>query len=95
MRKISADEAWSECLDIIKDNISYQKFKSWFEPIKPVSLADNTLTIQVPSQFWYEWLEEHYVKLLKSALQKELGPDARLIYSIRMENRFGNNNVFT
>jgi len=32
--------------------------------------------------------------LLKTALQKELGPDARLVYSIRMENRFGNNNRF-
>lgn len=67
---ISAEEAWNECLDIIKDNISYQKFKSWFEPIKPISLADNTLTIQVPSQFWYEWLEEHYYSMLRSTLAK-------------------------
>ena len=65
---VSAEAAWDNCLDIIKDNISYQKFKSWFEPIKSVSLIENTLTIQVPSQFWYEWLEEHYYTMLRSTL---------------------------
>nr|WP_235603633.1 chromosomal replication initiator protein DnaA [Balneola sp. EhC07] len=85
LRMISAEEAWNECLDIIKDNISYQKFKSWFEPIKPISLADNTLTIQVPSQFWYEWLEEHYYSMLRSTLAKVLGPEGKLEYSIVME----------
>ena len=45
-------EAWNKCLDIIKDNIPYQSFKTWFEPILPVKLEDSTLTIQVPSQFF-------------------------------------------
>ncbi|MEO1022850.1 MAG: chromosomal replication initiator protein DnaA [Bacteroidota bacterium] len=85
MHTISAEEAWDNCLSIIKDNISYQKFKSWFEPIKPVSLREETLTIQVPSQFWYEWLEEHYYTMLRSTLSKVLGPEGKLEYSIVME----------
>lgn len=85
MQTISADTAWEQCLEIIKDNISYQKYKSWFEPITPVKLEDNTLTIQVPSQFWYEWLEEHYYKMLRSTLAKVLGKDGKLEYSIVLE----------
>lgn len=93
LRLITAEAAWSECLEIIKDNISYQKFKSWFEPIIPVNLAENTLTVQVPSQFWYEWLEEHYYTMLRSTLAKVLGPDGKLEYSIVMEKseQFENN----
>lgn len=93
MHTVSAEAAWDNCLDIIKDNISYQKFKSWFEPIKSVSLIENTLTIQVPSQFWYEWLEEHYYTMLRSTLAKVLGPDGKLEYSIVMEKsaQFENN----
>jgi hypothetical protein len=60
-------------LVFIKDNIQDQAFKTWFEPIKSVELTDNALYIQVPSKFFLEWLEEHYVKLLKVALTKELG----------------------
>jgi chromosomal replication initiator protein len=86
----AAHEVWENCLKIIKDNIHYQSFKTWFVPIKPLKLEDEVLTIQVPSQFFYEWLEEHYIGLLKKTIKKELGPDGRLEYSIIMENTFDN-----
>ena len=59
------ERTWGKCLDIIKDNIPLQAFKTWFEPIIPVKLTKNVLTIQVPSHFFYEWLEENYIGLLK------------------------------
>ncbi|OFY83747.1 MAG: chromosomal replication initiation protein DnaA [Bacteroidetes bacterium RIFCSPLOWO2_12_FULL_35_15] len=83
-------KVWESCLEIIKDNVSSQSFKTWFEPIKPVKLSSNILTIQVPSQFFYEWLEEHYITLLKKTIKKELGSDGRLEYSIIMENNYNN-----
>ncbi len=92
---VNASTVWDNCLLFIKDNIQPQAYKTWFLPIKPVKLSDNVLSIEVPSKFFYEWLEEHYVKLLKTALQKELGEEARLVYSIRMENTFGNKVAFT
>ena len=85
-------EVWNNCLSFIKDNIPPQAFKTWFEPIEVIKLSKNVISIQVPSKFFYEWLEEHYVGLLKSALIKQLGPDARLLYVIKMENTFGTNN---
>lgn len=92
---VTATSVWINCLDFIKDNIQPQAFKTWFEPIKPVKLADTALSIQVPSKFFYEWLEEHYVKLLKVALTKELGETAKLVYIIKMENTYGNREPFT
>ncbi len=88
-------KVWNNCLSFIKDNIQPQAFKTWFEPIEAVKLTDNVLSIQVPSKFFYEWLEEHYVSLLKSALIQQLGVDARLVYIIKMENTFGNKQPFT
>ena len=91
----SAEKIWKNCLIFIKDNIQEQAFKTWFEPITPLKITENSLSIQVPSKFFYEWLEEHYVKILKVALTRELGEDARLIYIIKMENTFGNKTPFT
>ena len=51
------EEIWNRCLAIIKDNVNLQSYKTWFEPIKPLRIKDDVLTIQVPSQFFYEWLE--------------------------------------
>jgi chromosomal replication initiator protein len=91
----SFDKIWENCLKIIKDNIGVQAFKTWFEPIKPVKLEGNVLTIQVPSQFFYEWLEENYITLLKTTIKKELGSDGRLEYSIIMENSFDSTHPYT
>ncbi len=81
---------WNNCLRIIEDNINPSSFKTWFNPIEPLKLENNILTIQVPSQFFYEWLEEHYVALLKKTIKKELGQDGRLEYSIIMDNSYQN-----
>ncbi|MDK2770803.1 MAG: chromosomal replication initiator protein DnaA [Flavobacterium sp.] len=91
----TAQSVWKNCLSFIKDNIQEQAYKTWFEPIQSVDLTDNALSIQVPSKFFYEWLEEHYVKLLKVALTKELGPNAKLLYKIKMENSYNNKLPFT
>ena len=69
---------WNSCLQIIKDNIPAQSFKTWFEPIKALRIEGSVLTIQVPSLFFFEWLEEHYVGLLRKTIKKQLGEDGRL-----------------
>jgi len=88
-------EIWDACLKVIKDNIALQAYKTWFEPIIPVRLDSNILTIQVPSHFFYEWLEEHYITLLKKVIKKEIGHEARLEYSIVMENSDRNTKPYT
>ena len=80
------EEIWNNCLTVIRSNVSHQNFKIWFEPILPVSIKDNILTIQVPSQFFYEWLEENYITLLKKTIKKELGKEGKLEYHIVLEN---------
>lgn len=78
--------AWNNCLNIIKKSIEPQPFKTWFEPIKAVRIINDVLTIQVPNKFFYEWLEEHYVDILKKAVKQELGYNGSLEYNILIEN---------
>jgi chromosomal replication initiator protein len=89
------ENVWANCLKFIEDNVSSQAFKTWFMPIKSVRLEQSVLTIQVPSQFFYEWLEEHYVDLLRKAIGKELGKESRLEYSIIMEQPSAGNSPYT
>lgn len=80
----NCNEVWSRCLDIVKDNISETSFKTWFMPIKPVSLENSVLTIEVPSDFVKDQIESNYLDLLSKALRREIGPGAKLIYKIRI-----------
>ena len=88
-------EVWENCLTVIKDNVHSQSFKTWFEPITPIKLENNVLTIQVPSQFFYEWLEEHFINLLKKTIKKELGSDGRLEYSIIVDSSYETNSPYS
>ena len=90
---------WAECLGFIKDNLTGKEnekvFSTWFEPIVPVKLDGNTLIIQVPSPFFYEWLEQNYADLLKKAIQLTLGNEAGLQYSIVMATSISESPVTT
>ncbi len=82
-------QVWEECLEVIRDNISRQSFKTWFAPLKAISLERDgewlRLTVQLPSRFYFEWLEEHYFSLIRKTISKVLGPDGRLFYDIVIE----------
>ena len=80
--KEAAEKVWSKCLEFIKDNITEQQFNTWFVPIVPIELEGNALKIKVPSRFFYEWLEENFISLLKSAMTFTLGVNSRLVYIV-------------
>ncbi|MGB3619485.1 MAG: chromosomal replication initiator protein DnaA [Catalinimonas sp.] len=86
---------WDSCLSIIRENVSEQSFKTWFEPITPQKLTGKALTIQVPSQFFYEWLEEHYISLLRYVVDQVLGADGKLEYSIIVDQGNDTNKPYT
>ncbi len=73
---------WGKCLEIIRDNVPEAVFATWFADIKPLKYEDNTLTIQVKSNFVYEFLEGNYVELLGYTLNKVMGEGTQLMYSV-------------
>ena len=80
--KEAAEKVWSKCLEFIKDNINDTPFNTWFVPIVPIDLENNTLKIKVPSKFFIEWLEGNYISLLRSAMTFTLGENSRLVYIV-------------
>ena len=73
---------WNNCLHFIQQNIDPKQFNLWFRPIVPVSLVESTLTVEVPSEFFREYVEDAYLEILKAALKKELGVGAKLVYVV-------------
>ncbi|MDR1169914.1 MAG: chromosomal replication initiator protein DnaA [Prevotellaceae bacterium] len=77
-------KVWANCLQVIKENVNKDAYDTWFAPIIPSRLIDNVLTIEVPTSFFYEYLEEHFIDLLRKTLRKELGNTAKLEYSVKV-----------
>lgn len=75
---------WGKCLRILKDLVDVKTFRTWFEPINPIRLQENTLTIEVPNKFFYEWLESQYINELSTAISKVLGEQGKLTYQFKL-----------
>ena len=76
---------WNNCLNVIRDNIPEPAFNTWFVPIVPLKYEDHVLTVQVPSQFFYEYLEDKYLDLIQQTLYREIGEGTILNYRILVE----------
>ncbi len=80
-----AKDIWKECLNIIKNNVPYITYNTWFLPIKPYEIENNTLKIFVPNNFFIEWIEEHYNTLINKVINQVLGSDGKLVYIVLEE----------
>jgi chromosomal replication initiator protein len=74
--------AWKECLKIIKDNVPFITYNTWFLPIKPITLENSTFRLAVPNTFFIEWIDEHYNTLINKTIKQVLGYDAKLNYIV-------------
>lgn len=81
-----ANKLWNNCLEAIKPQISTLSYKTWFQPIKPTNYKDNELTVKVPSQFFYDWLEEHYGALIRKTICQVINDEAKLLFVIGSED---------
>jgi len=81
---------WGKCLDLIKNRVPPQTFNTWFRPIRAISLSDNSIFLQVPNKFFYDWLDSHYKDTIQGSLREVTGNGISARYTIVLsedENR--------
>lgn len=80
-------QIWNECLQIIGNILDSQQFNTWFKPIRPLSIQENDLTIEVPTHFFFEYIEQNYLDLLCKTMRRVIGSDAKLYYQVKVVNK--------
>ena len=78
----SPHQLWENCLRIIRNNIDENNYKTWFVPIQIVSYCEDKLTFGLPSKFFYDYLDEHFGKLIIAAVKRIFGSEIQLGYCI-------------
>ena len=76
------EKHWEKCLSLIKDKVNDQQYKTWFKPIELVKISSSTISLRVPSKFFYEWLEEHYLELIDESIKKVIGKNLKIEYVV-------------
>ncbi|MBQ2673799.1 MAG: chromosomal replication initiator protein DnaA [Prevotella sp.] len=75
---------WDNCLRLIKENVTEQQYKTWFESIvfERFDAENRTILVKVPSMYVYEYLEQYYVGLLSMVLKRCFGQQVQLTYRV-------------
>ena len=81
------EELWNNCLLYIKDRIQDQAYQTWFDGIIAISLNNEEITLQVPNQFHYEWLESKYRNLIDNALKENARHPLLVNYSVVISDK--------
>jgi chromosomal replication initiator protein len=86
--QFSHENIWNESLEIIRENINPRSYQTWFAPLKAVSVTESSIILSVPNKFFCEWLDNHYLTLLKNAVAQVAGQSLSIKYEILDEQPY-------
>lgn len=80
---LSHTEMWQSCLNFVEDKLkSPEQFSIWFKPLTSLGFNGRELTIDAPSSYFVEQLEERYLTLFSAAIRHVYGPSTILLYHV-------------
>lgn len=71
---------WPQVLETIKGRININSFDTWIKPIQCQDADEKKVVLEVPNNFFRDWVAEHYLKTIKEVLFELTGRD----YSISL-----------
>ncbi len=77
---------WQRCMEMFRSNVSEQQYQTWFSPmrIKSYDAVQKELAVYIPSQFFFEYLEEHFRRLIHITISRFFGADVTLSYEVEV-----------
>ena len=81
-KKQKYKSAWQTIKTSIKIEMPNQAFNTWIAPIRPVALNEQELILEVPNQFFYEWLDTHYKDTIKRRAVDNYGHPLNIKYTV-------------
>ena len=78
----SVDTLWSRCMEDLATQIPSQTLETWFKPIRPLDCSRSEFRLEAPSQFFINWVEQHYYPILQRVIRSRAGEDVDVVFDI-------------
>ena len=82
---LSYKTLWNKLKKEIKEITNERMFSTWIEPVKPIALNRNNLILELPNQFFYEWIEIHYKNKFEKIIKEKLKEEIKIQFTIGIE----------
>lgn len=61
---------WAKALEYVKERVNPDAFSTWLGPTKVNDLVNSTLIIEVPNQFFIDWINQYYLSFIEEGLRR-------------------------
>jgi chromosomal replication initiator protein len=79
----AAVDLWTRAIDHLRGRLSRHTFQTYFEPIKPVSLVADELTLAHSSKFMIDWVRDNLLDVLLQDLEAQYGSKCAVKFVVR------------
>ncbi len=79
---LTYDVLWSKTKNKLKNTLPDHAFNTWFEPVNAIAFSGGELVLEVPNQFFFEWLKSHYQSTLEAIVKGETQQDVSIKYTV-------------
>ena len=76
--ELTAEGLWLEIASRLKGALNETTYRTWFADVEGVAVTDDELVIGVPNDFTREWIEGHFLGLIRAAVRDATGQERRL-----------------
>ncbi|MBN1913077.1 MAG: chromosomal replication initiator protein DnaA [Candidatus Omnitrophica bacterium] len=86
-------EIWKKAAEYLKEKLGDTTFATWIMPLVPKAQNETQVLLEAPDKFFKEWVEKHYLGLIKEALQESSGAKAAVQLCVNPAGKSVKNNI--
>ncbi len=81
----TAERLWDDVSRRLRETLNETTYATWFQAASGGSLSDEAFLVVVPNDFTREWIESHFLGLLRAATRDVLGREVRIALRVAEE----------
>jgi chromosomal replication initiator protein len=78
----TAEQLWDDVSQRLRDTLNETTHSTWFAGASGAGLSDDAFVVVVPNDFTREWIESHFLGLLRAATRDSLGREVRVALTV-------------
>jgi chromosomal replication initiator protein len=83
--ELSADGLWDEVSGRLQGALNETTYRTWFDAAYAYDLGPEGFVLAVPNDFTREWIESHFLGLIRAAVRDALGHDTPVVLTVAPE----------
>jgi chromosomal replication initiator protein len=81
--ELTAEGLWSEVSGRLRGALNETTYRTWFDHVEGLELNDDEFVLAVPNDFTRDWIEGHFIGLIRAAVGDSTGHERQIQLAVK------------